>query len=382
MAAIDRAFNIDDLAAIAKLRLPAGLYEFIDRGSEDEVTSRENTAAIKRVFIRQRVGIDTTGRRLTANLFGLEQSMPIGLGVTGLVGMLAYKGEQQLAEAAANANVPYTVGSSNFASLAELKEICGDLLWRQLYPPQTEELLEHHLKVTREAGVRVLVITLDSPISGNREYMLRNGFMPGMLNAKAVGDMLTSPHWLFGVVLRYLANGGLPQLEDMPEGHKVFFGKANTGLGVPADNYSWDNIRDIRKRWPGILVIKGISTREDAEIAADCDADGVIVSNHGGRSLDGCVPSMGALPGIVDAVGARMTVMVDGGFKRGVDILKAVAMGADAVMLGRATTFGLAAAGEAGVSRALSILQQEMDRGMAMMGVTQLSQLDRTLLEY
>lgn len=381
MSALGRTFNIDDLALLAKRRLPAGLYEFIDRGAEDEVTARENSAAIKRVLVRQRVGIDTTGRNPAASLFGVAQSMPIGLGVTGLAGMLAYKGEQALARAAAKAGVPFTIGSSNFAGLAELNEICGDLLWRQLYPPRDDALLEHHLSVTREAGVRVLVITLDSPIAGNREYMLRNGFMPHMLNSRAVVDMLTSPHWFLGTLLRYWLNGGLPQLEDMPEGHKAFFGKGFNMRAVPADNYSWDNIRDIRRRWQGVLIVKGISTPEDALIAAGCGADGLIVSNHGGRSLDGCVSSMGALPSVVDAVGGRMTVMVDGGFKRGVDVLKAIAIGADAVMLGRATVFGLAAGGEAGVTRALQLLRAEMDRGLAMMGARSVGELNRDMLE-
>lgn len=382
MSAITKAYNIDDLARLARKRLPAGLYEFIDRGAEDEVTRAENSNAIKRVLIRQRVGVDVSQRDPSTNVFGVGHSMPIAHGVTGLVGMLHHKADWKIASACAEAGVPYTVGTGNFAPLAELKEICGDLLWRQLYPPRTTELLQHQLRVTREAGVRVLIITLDSPVTGNREYMMRNGFLPGMLNRRAVADMLTSPKWLIGTMGRYALQGGLPEFSHMPAGHRTFLGKRFSMLNAPADNYSWDTIRQIRRDWKDMLVIKGVSCAEDARIAAECGADGLIVSNHGGRSLDGCVASMAALPEIVDAVGSQMTVMIDGGFKRGVDVLKAIAVGASMVMVGRATVFGLAAGGEAGVARALAIFRQEIDRGLAMMGATSLGQLERAMLQY
>ena len=254
--------------------------------------------------------------------------------------------------------------------------------WLLQSTPRTPELLEHHLSKAREVGVRVLVLTLDSPVHGNREYLMRNGLLPHQITKKGMLSVLRAPYWLFGTLLPYMLRDGMPRLEDMPEGHKTMFGKGNTGLSLPADYYSWDIVRDIRKRWPGKLVIKGISTGEDAVIAGQCGADGVIVSNHGGRSLDGCVPSMGALAEVVDAVGSTMTVMVDGGFKRGVDVLKAIAMGADAVMLGRATFYGLAAGGRPGVARALTIIRQEIDRSLALMGATRLDQLDRTFLRY
>lgn len=382
MAAVDRAFNIDDLARIARKRLPAGLYEFIERGAEDEVTAKANYASIKRIFIKQRVGIDVSKRDLSTTLFGVKQSMPLGVGVTGMSGMLAYRGEYKLAQAAAAAGVPYTPGTANFAPLADLKRICGDLLWRQLYPPQDRSLLDHHIQVTREAGVRVLVITMDSPLAGNREYMYRNGFAPGMTNGRTYREMLVAPHWTFGTVVRYWLSGGLPQISDMPEGHRVFFGKGNTGLGRHAADFTWSDVKDLRRKWQDVLVIKGISTPEDARMAADCGVDGIIVSNHGGRSLDGCVPSMGALPAIVDAVAPKVTVMIDGGFKRGADILKAVAMGASAVMIGRATVFGLAAGGEAGASRALTILREEFSRALAMSGRRNVAELNRDILQY
>lgn len=384
MTALDRAYNIDDLAALARRRLPAGLYEFVDRGAEDEVTTRENTTSIKRVFLRQRVGVDVSQRDISTTVFGVRQSMPLGLGVTGLSGMLDYRGEFSLARAAIAAGVPYTHGSANFAPLAELKAICGDLLWRQIYPPRNRDLLAHHVRVARETGIRVLVVTLDSPLSGNREYMQRNGFAPGAkMTLRTWLEMLMAPRWLCGTVLRYYLNGGLPQIADMPEGHREFFGDIRKlAYGAHADDFTWDDIRALRRQWQDVLVVKGISTPDDAKLAADCGVDGIIVSNHGGRSLDSCVPSMGALPGIVDAVAPKITVMVDGGFKRGADILKAIAMGASSVMVGRATIFGLAAGGQAGVARALAILHQETNRALAMSGRRDLAGLGRDLLEY
>jgi len=375
-----RALNIDDLAAIAKRRLPAGLYEFIDRGAEDEVTMRENAASIKRVFFRQRVGVDVSQRDPSTTVFGVRQSMPLAIGVTGLSGMLAYDGERSLARAAAAAGVPYTVGTSNFAALADLKPICGDLLWRQIYPPKRRDILEHHLAVTRAAGVRVMVVTMDSPVAGNREYMRRNGFMPGFKNARTWREIMAAPHWMFGTLFRYMLDGGLPEIADFPEGERRFF--QNPAPHATADDFTWDELRDLRRKWSDVLVVKGISSVEDARIAADCGVDGLIVSNHGGRSLDGCVPSMGALPRIVDAVAPRVTVLVDGGFKRGADILKAIAMGASSVMIGRATVFGLAAGGEAGVGRALEIFHEELRRALALVGRRNLAELSRDDLEF
>jgi len=378
---LDRAYNIDDLAKIAKRRLPTGLYEFIDRGAEDEITVRENEESIKRTLFRQRVGVDVTTRDTSTAVFGVKQSMPIGVGVTGLVGMLSYQGEYRIARAAAAAGVPYTLGNSNFASLAKVKEICGDLLWRQLYPLQ-QQIMDHQIAVAKEVGVKVLVITMDSPVNGNREYMWRSGFMQRTINSTAMRQMLMAPHWLFTTILPYMLRGGLPQVPDMPEGHRIFFGKRKTLASMPVASFDWECLKALRRGWQDVLVVKGISTVEDAMIASSCGVDGIIVSNHGGRSLDGCVPSFGALAPIVDAVAPKVTVMVDGGFKRGADVLKAIAAGASCVMVGRATTFGLAAGGEQGVTKALEILGMETSRALAMLGCTRIDQLSRDLLQF
>lgn len=367
MADVAQALNIEDLAAMARRRLPKGLYAFVDRGAEDETTLRENAASLKRVSFRQRVGVDVSNRDISTTLFGTKLAMPVAVAVTGLAGMLAYQGEHQLAHAAAKAGVPFTIGSSNFTAQAELLPICGELLWRQIYPPKDTQRLDHYIGVSKELGVRVLQVTLDSPVVGNREYMRRSGWGPGIMHAGTYLDMLGAPHWLFGTLARYMINGGLPELDDWPQTSRRFWGGPHT-YGATGQDFTWEHFRELRRKWDGVLVAKGLSTAEDARIALDCGADGVIVSNHGGRSLDGCIPSFRALPEVVDAVAGKIPVIVDGGFRRGADVVKALAAGASLVMVGRATLHGLAAGGEEGAARSLAIFREEIDRSLALIG--------------
>ena len=211
---------------------------------------------------------------------------------------------------------------------------------------------------------------------GNREYIRRSGWGPHQAQLGTYLDMLGAPHWLFVTLLRYLLSGGFPEVVDMPEGERKFWGGSFAFVDTASD-FTWDELRELRRKWDGALVAKGVSTAEDAKIAATVGCDGIIVSNHGGRSLDGATGSFASLPEIVDAVAPQVTVIVDGGFKRGADVLKAIAMGASMVMVGRATLYGLAAGGEAGVSRALSILHEETDRALAMIGCRSLDELSR-----
>jgi len=381
MADVAQALNIEDLAAMARRRLPRGLYAFVDRGAEDETTLRENAASLKRVSFRQRVGVDVSARDISTTLFGQKLAMPVAVAVTGLAGMLAYQGEHQLARAAAKAGVPFTIGSSNFTAQAELLPICGELLWRQIYPPKDTQRLDHYIGVSKELGVRVLQVTLDSPVVGNREYMRRSGWGPGIMHAGTYLDMLGAPHWLFGTLARYLLGGGLPEIADMPAGERRFWGGTHS-YAVAAQDFTWEDLAALRRKWDGPLVAKGVSTPEDALLAEKAGCDGVIVSNHGGRSLDGCIASFAALPAVVDAVAPRLAVIVDGGFRRGSDVVKALAMGASLVMLGRAPLYGLGAGGEAGVSRALAIFRDEIDRTMALLGCPNVAGLSRDYLTF
>jgi L-lactate dehydrogenase (cytochrome)/(S)-mandelate dehydrogenase len=376
MSSLERAMNIDELAMLARGRLPRGLYEYIDRGAEDEVTLRENADSIKRVFLRQRVAVDVSQRDCATSVFGIGQSMPVGIAATGLASLLHHDGETKLASAAAAAGVPFTIGTSNFASVGKLQEICGDLLWRLIYPNKRRELMDHHIAKARDASIRTIVITMDSAVTGNREYLKHSGFQPHGTNAGTVAQILAAPHWLFGTLLPYMLGGGFPEFEDMPEGERRFWG-GNFSWAALADDFTWGDIRAIRSSWKGNLVLKGLSTAEDARTAAECGVDGIIVSNHGGRVLDGCIPSFLALAEIVDAVAPRVTVMVDGGFKRGADVLKAIALGASSVFVGRATLYGLAAGGEPGVARALAIFREEIDRAMALLGCRSIAEITR-----
>jgi isopentenyl diphosphate isomerase/L-lactate dehydrogenase-like FMN-dependent dehydrogenase len=213
-------------------------------------------------------------------------------------------------------------------------------------------------------------------MTGNREYLKHSGFQPGGTNARTFAQVLAAPHWLLGTFLPYMLAGGFPEFADMPEGERKFWGGSFSWAAL-ADDFTWDDVRAIRRSWQGNLVLKGLSTAEDARAAATCGVDGIIVSNHGGRMLDGCVPSFSALPEIVDAVAPQITVMVDGGFKRGADVLKAIALGASSVWVGRATIYGLAAGGEPGVARALAIFRQEIDRAMALLGCPTIADIGR-----
>jgi isopentenyl diphosphate isomerase/L-lactate dehydrogenase-like FMN-dependent dehydrogenase len=376
MSRLARAMNIDELGALARRRLPRGLFEYLDRGAEDEVTLRENAASIKRVFLRQRVAVDVSSRDCSTSVLGIRQAMPLGIAATGLASLIHHEGETKLATAAAAAGVPFTIGTSNFTSAAKLQEICGDLLWRLIYPNKRRELIDHHIARAREAGIRTIVITMDSAVTGNREYLRHSGFQPHGTNAGTVAQIIASPHWLFGTLLPYLLGGGFPEFADMPEGERRFWGGSFSWAAL-ADDFTWDDVRAIRRSWKGNLVLKGLSTAEDARSAADCGVDGIIVSNHGGRMLDSCVPSFLALPEIVDAVAPKVTVMVDGGFKRGADVLKAIALGASSVFVGRATLYGLAAGGEPGVARALGIFREEIDRAMALLGCSAIADIGR-----
>jgi (S)-mandelate dehydrogenase len=368
--------NIDELAALARRRLPRGLYEYLERGAEDEVTMRGNAASIKHVYLRQRVAVDVSQRDPSTSLFGIRQALPIGIAATGLASLIDHDGETKLARAAAAAGAPFTIGTSNFTSQARLQEICGDLLWRLIYPNKRREIMDHHIAKAREAGIRTIVVTMDSAVTGNREYLRHSGFQPGGTNLRTYAQVLAAPHWLFGTFLPYMLRGGFPEFEDMPEGERKFWG-GNFSWAALADDFTWNDVRAIRRAWKGNVVLKGLSTAEDARAAAKCGVDGIIVSNHGGRMLDGCIPSFLALPEIVDAVAPKVTVMVDGGFKRGADVLKAIAMGASSVWVGRATLYGLAAGGELGVARALAIFREEIDRAMALLGCPTIAAIDR-----
>jgi L-lactate dehydrogenase (cytochrome)/(S)-mandelate dehydrogenase len=376
------AWNIADLRELAKRRLPKGLFEFIDRGCEDEVSLRNNRAAFERIKLKPRVLNDVSGREQSITLFGHKQNMPIAIAPTGTPGIMWFEGELALARAAKAAGIPFTLATTTLTAMERVVDEVGGRLWFQLYMYADRALSRWIAERARTAGYEALIITVDSATFSNREYNLRNGFtIPITYSPKNIVDVVSHPRWLAGVWLRYMLEGGLPLYENYPPEVKARIKAAPMGRAMKLnDALNWDDIREMRKLWPRTLLIKGVLSPQDAAMAADCGVDGVVVSNHGGRVIDGAIAPIDALPAMLDAVGKRMTVIVDSGFRRGSDVVKAMALGAHAVLVGRATLYGVAAAGEAGGHRALTILREEIDRVMALIGCRSIAELNHALL--
>lgn len=378
MTSIASALNIEDLRKIAKRRLTRGLFEFVDRGSEDDVALRHNRAALEAIKLRSRVLNDTSERHTRSSIFGAPVDMPLVIGPTGPAGFVWYRGETELAKAAAKAGIPFTLASTSNTPMEDILEKGGGRQWYHLYVWRDMEASLKAVPRAEAAGFEALVLTVDSTVPYNREFDVRNGVtMPVRLTPRNIADIVTHPRWLFGTVGKYvLADGHLPRYSniDMPEG------LSTTGVRdflFKNDTLDWDFLKRIRDMWPRKLVVKGILHAEDAAKCAEHGVDCVIVSNHGGIASDAALAPIDVLPSVVREVGDRMTVIVDSGFRRGSDILKGLALGADAVIVGRATLYGVAAGGEAGASRALEILHSEIRRTMGVMGLTDLDQITR-----
>ena len=376
------AYNIADLRELARKRLPRGLFEFMDRGCEDEVSLRNNRAAFERIKLKPRVLNNVSKRDQSITLFGHKQNMPVAIAPTGTPGIMWYEGELELARAAKKAGIPFTLATTTLTAMERIVDEVGGRLWFQLYMYADRSLSRWIAERAKTAGYEALIMTVDSPTFSNREYNLRNGFtIPITYSAKNILDVMGHPRWMLGVWLRYLLEGGLPLFENYPPEVKARVKAAPMGRAMKLnDALNWDDVREMRKLWPRTLMIKGVLSPADAAIAADCGVDGIVVSNHGGRVVDGAIAPIEALPAMLDAVGKRMTVIVDSGFRRGSDVVKAMALGAHAVLVGRATLYGVAAAGEAGGTRALDILREEIDRVMALVGCRGIDELNRELL--
>jgi L-lactate dehydrogenase (cytochrome)/(S)-mandelate dehydrogenase len=377
-----RAHNIDDLRDLAKARLPRGLFEFVDRGAEDEVSLRGNREAYARIAFRTRVMHDVSQRSTRSTLFGREVNMPAAIAPTGAVGLMWFDGEVAAAKAARAAGVPYTLSTASITPLEEIAERAGGDLWFQLYAWPRLELSEEIVLRAKAAGYRVLMLTADAPVPSNREYNKRNAFtVPLKFSGRNIVDVLAHPGWLAAVMGRALFNGGMPEFSNLPAEFRTDLrGKGSRSLMPNNTPITPTVIKRMRALWPGPLLIKGVLSVEDARLAADCGLDGIVVSNHGGRNLDAALAPIEALPAIADAVRGRLTILIDGGIRRGSDIAKALALGADGVLLGRAPLWGTAVAGEAGTKHALDLLAAEMARVMAQVGVSRVADLGRELL--
>ncbi|HEX6004503.1 MAG TPA: alpha-hydroxy acid oxidase [Burkholderiales bacterium] len=378
------AYNIADLRAMALKRVPKGLFEFVDRGTEDEVSLRNNRAVFERIRFRPRTLVDVSKRSQQITLFGNTHKMPIVIAPTGTAGLMWHEGEIALARAAAEAGIPFTLATGSMTAMEKVAAQAGGELWFQLYMWPDRRLSHQLVERARAAGFKALVVTVDGVVAGNREYNLRNGFtIPFSFTRRNVTDVLMHPRWLTGVLARYVMTTGMPRYENYPSEIKYRITAQPMGRSqMRNDTLNWNDLRELRKMWPHKLIVKGILHPEDALLAAECGADGVAVSNHGGRNLDGALAPLEALPEIVDAVGKRITVLVDSGFRRGSDVVKALALGAHAVQIGRATLYGVAAGGHAGATRAIAIFREEIDRVMALIGCPTVAKLGPEYLHF
>ncbi len=377
MAGSLNAYSVADLREIARKRLPRGLFEFIDRGNDDEIAMVENCDALARIKLRPRVLVDVSTRSQAIKLFGKSQQMPVIVGPTGSAGLTWFEGEIALARAAAAQGIPFTLATGSMTAMERVVTEAGGTLWFQLYM-WPERALSHQLvERARDAGYEALVFTVDTPVAPGREYNLRNGFtIPFRFTRRNVLDVGMHPRWLFGVICRYLMSTGMPRYENFPAQMQTRITSMPMGRSMATNpGMRWDDVRALRKMWPRTLIVKGIQHADDARMAADCGADGIVISNHGGRVLDSAPATIETLPAVVEAVGERLTILIDSGFRRGSDVVKALAMGADAVMLGRAPLYGTACAGQAGAMRAIQLYRDEIDRVLGLIGCRDVADL-------
>jgi L-lactate dehydrogenase (cytochrome) len=368
-----------DYREAAKRKLPRFLFDYLDGGSYAEMTLRNNVSDLSSLALRQRVLRNVADLSTETELFGENMAMPVGLAPVGLCGMYARRGEVQVAKAAKNAKVPFIVSTVSLCPLEEIVAKSGCDIWFQLYVLKDRGFMKHALERAQALGVTKLVFTVDMPVPGAR-YRDRHSGMSGDFGPfRRIVQAVFKPEWTYDVGLR-----GTPH--DLGNVSK-YLGKA-TGLedyigwlGANFDaSISWKDLEWIRDFWKGPMIIKGILDPEDARDAVKFGADGIVVSNHGGRQLDGALSTCKALPAIADVVGNQLTILADSGVRTGLDVVRMLALGAKGVLLGRAYVYALATSGEAGVTNLLGLIEKEMRTAMALTGVKTIAQIDRNLL--
>ncbi|HEY6868580.1 MAG TPA: FMN-dependent L-lactate dehydrogenase LldD [Novosphingobium sp.] len=374
--------SISDFREAARRRLPAFLFEYIDGGSYQETTLRWNTSDLAELALRQRVLRNVSKINMGTELFGHKMAMPVALAPVGLAGMNARRGECQAVRAADKAGIPFTLSTVSACSVDEVAAAATAPFWFQLYMIRDRGFMRELLARAAELGCSALIFTVDMPVPGSRYRDVHSGLAgaPGLMrDLRRMAQIMVRPNWAWDVGLRggpHTLGNVAPVLKGKT-GVEDFFTWMHTNFD-PTIN--WRDLAFIREEWKGPMVIKGILDPDDAREAAALGADGVAVSNHGGRQLDGVLSPVKALPPIVDAVGGQIKILADGGVRSGLDVVRLLALGADCVMLGRAWAYALAAGGEAGVGKMLGIIRAEMRIAMALGGVTEISQIDRTML--
>ena len=382
MSRLDHCYNIADLRNAAKKRLPRGVFDYIDKGTEDMMSLGNNRKAITDIKLLNKVITDISDVKLDSNIFDRAAAMPLAIAPTGTAGLAWYEGEFELAKAAAKTGVPFTLATGSNTPMEKLANEAGGRLWMQLYMWKEKHYSDDLVRKAARNGFEALLWTVDIGHGANREHNLRNGFAtPYVLNTKSVIDMLRHPAWLSTVMGRYFINGGMPRHVNYPEGYQMpITGNVSKmedkkPTTKRADKLSWDDVDRLRDIFPGKLLIKGIMRPDDAAEAIEHGVDGIVISNHGGRNMDSAPAPIQVLPDIVKAVEGKMTIIVDSGVRRGSDVVKYLALGADAVLTGRATLYGTAAGGEAGAIKAINLLKDEMKRTMAYIGTQRVTDI-------
>ena len=368
-----------DFREAARRRLPRFLFDYIDGGAYAERTLARNVSDLADLSMRQRVLKDVSRVSTRTTLFGVEQAMPVALAPVGLTGMYARRGECQAARAAAKKGVPFCLSTVSVCDVDEVAKASANPIWFQLYVLRDRAFMRDLLARAAAAGATTLVFTVDMPVPGARYRDAHSGMSGPNAAARRLAQAMFKPGWAWdvGVMGRPHTLGNVAPVLGESSGLEDFMG----WLGANFDpSIQWKDLEWIREVWKGPLVIKGVLDPEDAKAAADIGADGIVVSNHGGRQLDGVLSSARALPAIAEAVGDRLTVLADSGVRSGLDVVRMLALGADGVLLGRAWVYALAARGEAGVTQLLDLFEKEMRVAMALTGVNSVAEIDRSIL--
>lgn len=371
--------DVEDLRVLAQRRVPRMFYDYADSGSWTETTYRENTSHFARIKLRQRVAVDIAHRSLHTTMAGQQVAMPVALAPIGLAGMQCADGEILAARAAEKVGVPFTLSTMSICSIEDVAAHTTKPFWFQLYVMRDRGFIERLIERARAAKCSALMLTLDLQILGQRHKDLKNGLSaPPRLTLRNVLNMMTRPRWCLGMLgtrRRQFGNivGHASGVQDIASLSAWTAQQFDPTL-------NWNDVEWIKKRWGGPLILKGIMDVEDARLAAATGADALVVSNHGGRQLDGAPAAIDALPAIADAVGSKIEVWLDSGIRSGQDVLKAVALGARGTLIGRAFVYGLGALGEAGVTKCLEIIARELDLTMALCGRRDIREVDRSIL--
>ncbi|MCK0139576.1 alpha-hydroxy acid oxidase [Aliiroseovarius sp. F47248L] len=371
--------EIEDLRRLYARRVPKMFYDYAESGSWSEQTFRENSSDFDKLYFRQRVAVDMDNRSTRSTMLGQDVAMPMALAPVGLTGMQCADGEIKAARAAEKFGVPYTLSTMSICSIEDVAEHTNTPFWFQVYTLKDDDYMQRLFDRARAANCSAIVITVDLQVQGQRHKDLKNGLSaPPKLTPASVANMMTKVHWglgMLGTKRRFFGNivGHAKGVSD-PSSLSSWTAEAFD------PSLNWGRIRQFKKMWGGPIIIKGIMEPEDAVQAMNVGADAIIVSNHGGRQLDGALSSIRALPAVLDAVGDKIEVHLDSGIRSGQDALKAVAMGAQGTYIGRAYTYGLGAMGEEGVTKALEVIHKEMDISMAFCGHTDIKNVDRSIL--